>query len=67
MSYPVNRRVVSFKGDTFIVDLWLVDNKYNAFAQQIYVDDYRVGHSEGLPTESIEEFTVISEIQKKYK
>ena len=67
MSYPVNRRVVSFKDDTFIVDLWLVDNKYNAFAQQIYVKDYRVAHSEGLPSESIAEFTVISAIQKEYK
>ena len=67
MIRPVKREVIDFKGDTFIVDLWEVDGKYNAHAQQIYVDDYRVGHAEGLPSESIAEFEVIREIQKKYE
>lgn len=49
------------------MDLWEVEGKYNAHAQQIYVDDYRVGHVEGLPSESIAEFEVIRKIQKRYE
>lgn len=67
MARPVKREVIDFEGDTFIVDLWEVDGKYNAHAQQIYVDEYRVGHTEGLPSESIAEFTVIKAIKAKYK
>lgn len=67
MTRPVKRNAIEFQGDTFIVDVWEVDGKYNAHAQQIYVDEYRAGHAEGLPTESIAEFTVIRTIQKKYE
>lgn len=67
MIRPVKREVIDFEGDTYIVDLWEVDGKYNAHAQQIYVDEYRVGHAESLPTKSIAEFTVIKAIKAKYK
>ncbi|MEK3953203.1 hypothetical protein [Psychrobacillus sp. FSL K6-1464] len=67
MSYPVDRKVIDFNGQTFIVDLWVVDGKYNAHAQEIYVKKYHSSHGEGFPSASIAEFTVINELMKKQK
>lgn len=65
MGYPVEREVVEFKGQTFMVDLWVVNGKYNAHAQEINVKKYHASHAIGMPSASIAQFTVINELAKK--
>ena len=66
MAFQVNRKKFNFEGNAYLVDVWHENKKYNAFAQQIDVDEYRVEYAEGFPNESIAEFSVLTAISKKF-
>lgn len=38
---------------TYAVDVWENDGKYQAHAQQLYVNEYRVGHASQENTETL--------------
>lgn len=40
MAFQVNRKKFIFEGNAYLVDVWYEDGKYNAYAQQIDVDEY---------------------------